>query len=432
MKHIVIAGGGFAGLATARELERRTSAGEVAVTLINQQNYMLFTPMLPEVLSGLLDTRDIAQPLRAGLRSCAFELGEVVGVDCAERTLSVRHPITRDCKTLHYDELVLALGATGSTMGVPGVEKFTLGLKSIADAIQIRNRVLGALEVAAKTSDVIERDRLLRFMIVGGGFTGVEAAGELRGLLGAVLGYYPEIERSAIDVVLVEGGRRLLAHLPGKFGKSAAESLSRRGVRINLGDSVAAADGHGLELQNGTRFESRTIVWSGGSQPAPLVKKLGIETSEHGAASVNGDFSVCGAQHLWAVGDCAAVPQPNGGIYAPLAQNATREGPLLARNILAVLSGKPTRNFRYTELGQMASLGDRRALAELPGGRLLSGMPAWLLWRTYYLGRLPGWNRKARVAMDWTLEMAFPHGAGRLPLVEENATSFEEMHALSR
>ncbi len=431
MQHIVVVGGGFAGVATAHELDRSSKRHGIRVTLINRQNYMLFTPMLPEVASGSLDMRDIAQPLRAGLHAGQFELGDAIGIDQTARTISLRHPLTHECKAVEYDELVLALGSTSSTLGIPGVEKFTLALDTIADAIQIRNRVLGALEVAAKTEDLIERDRLLRFVVVGGGFTGVEAAGELRGFLGSVLKYYSEIEPSAVELVLVESGHELLAHLPSKFGKSAAASLSRRGVRINLGDSVAAADGHGLELKNGTRFESRTIVWSAGVEPAPLVKNLGLETNEHGAVKVNGDFSVRGAQHLWAVGDCAAVPRPKGGTYAPLAQNATREGPLLARNILASLKGRATRNFRYKELGQMASLGDRQAVAELPGGRMLSGKPAWILWRAYYLSRLPGWNRKARVAMDWSLEMVFSRGVGRLPLIEESATSFEESHALS-
>lgn len=430
MKHIVISGGGFAGVSAAREFERSKSR-DVAVTLVNRENYMLFTPMLPEVAGGVLDARDVAQPLRAALHSCEFELGEVIGIDRLDRSVTLCHPLTHECKTLHYDELVLAFGATSSTMGVPGVEKFTLGLKSIADAVQIRNRVLAALEVAAKTGDLIERDRLLRFVIVGGGFTGVEAAGELQGFLGAISRYYPEIARSAIEVVLVEGGHRLLEHLPAKFGKRAAESLGHRGVRINLGDLVAAADGHGLELKNGMRFESRTIVWAGGVRPAPVVAALGIKTNKHGAACVNGDFSVRGEPHLWAIGDCAEIPQPKGGTYAPLAQNATREGPLLARNVLAKLNGKATRNFRYKELGQMASLGDRQALAELPGGRMLSGTPAWLLWRAYYLARFPGWGRKARVAMAWSLETVFPRGSGRLPLVEEGATSFEDMHALS-
>ncbi|MDQ2679956.1 MAG: NAD(P)/FAD-dependent oxidoreductase [Candidatus Eremiobacteraeota bacterium] len=431
VKEIVIIGGGFAGLAAAREFERRSDRRSIRLTLINRENYMLFTPMLPEVAGGALDARTIAQPLRAGLRACQFELADVIGVDHTGRTLSLRHPLTHQIKSLTYDELVLALGSTSSTMGVPGVEKFTLALKSIADAVQIRNRVLGALEVAARTSDLVERDRLLRFAIVGGGFTGVEAAGELRGFLHAILHYYPAIKFSEIEVVIIESGQRLLAHLPEKFGKSAAASLSDRGVRIKLGDDVAAVDGHGLELKSGANLPSRTIIWSTGIEPSPLVKSLGLPVSKHGAVKVNGDFSVEGVAHLWAIGDCAAVPKAGGGTYAPLAQNATREGPLVARNILASLKGRPTRNFRYKELGQMASLGDRQAVAELPGGGLVSGTAAWLLWRSYYLGRLPGWSRKARVAMDWTLEIAFPRGSGRLPLIAQSDTSFEEMHALN-
>jgi NADH dehydrogenase len=431
MHRIVIVGGGFAAVAAARELERRSNPRDVRLTVINRQNYMLFTPMLPEVASGSLDVRDVTQPLRALLHASEFELGEAIGADREARTVSVRHPLTHDCKTVAYDQLVLAVGSNSSTMGVPGVEKFALAFKTIADAVQVRNRVLGALEVAARTHDLVERDRLLRFVIVGGGFTGVEAAGELQGFLRSVLRYFPEIDRGRVEVVVVESGHGLLQHLPEKFGKNAARSLSRRGVRINLGDDVAAADGHGLELKDGRRFESRTIVWSAGVEPAPFVKTLGVETNEHGAVTVNGDFSVPGAQGIWALGDCAAVPRRHGGTYAPLAQNATREGPLLARNVLAALRGKTTRNFRYQELGQMACLGDRQALAELPGGKLLGGLPAWVLWRSYYLGRLPGWSRKARVAMDWSLQMAFPRGVNRLPLIEEDATSFEDSHALS-
>lgn len=429
---ILIVGGGFAGVSAARELERISRGHDVQLTLIDRQNYQLFTPMLPEVASGSLETRHITQALRAGLKSTQFELGEVIGIDTAARSLTLRHPLTHDSRTLDYDELVLALGSTNSTMGVPGVEKFTLALKTIADAVEIRNRVIGALEVAAKTLDLQERDRLLRFVVVGGGFTGVEAVGELQGFVHSILRYYPTIERSQIDVVLVESGARLLAHLPTKFGKSAAASLSERAVRIILGTRVSAADCRGLELEDKRRFESHTIVWATGLEPSPLVKKLGLETSEHGALKVNGDLSVRGQQHLWAFGDCAAVPKPGGGTYAPLAQNAIREGSLVAHNLLASLKGKPTRNFRYRELGQMASLGDRQAIAELPGGRMLTGISAWLLWRAYYLSRLPGWNRKARVALDWSLEMVFPRGVARLPMVERSETSFEGLHALSR
>jgi NADH dehydrogenase len=278
--------------------------------------------------------------------------------------------------------------------------------------------VIGAIEVAAKTPDVSERDRLLRFVIVGGGFTGVELAGELVAYIHGVLKYYPIPEKS-VDIVVIEAGGRLLPHLPERFGKYAARTLHDRGVRIVLGKDVESVDGAGVALKDGERFESRTVLWDAGVEPSPLVKHLGLKTNSHAAIEVERDFSISGHAHLWAIGDCAAVPKKGGGTYPPLAQNAVREGPLLARNVLARLSGRATKPFRYRELGQMASLGNRHALAQLPGGKMLTGIPAWLLWRSYYLSRLPSNGRKARVAMDWTLGLAFPPDLSRLPMVRK-------------
>ncbi|HEY8296495.1 MAG TPA: NAD(P)/FAD-dependent oxidoreductase [Candidatus Baltobacteraceae bacterium] len=430
---VVVVGGGFAGVSTARALERASRKGTIDLTLVNRQNFMLFTPMLPEVAAGSIETRHIVQPLRAALRgtrghegSSRFELGEAIGVDVERRTVTVQHPLTHESKLIEYDELVLALGATDSTMGIPGVEKFTIPLKTIADAEVVRNRVVGALEVAAKTDDLLERDRLLRFVVVGGNFTGVELAGELNAFLHSILRYYPSIERSAVELVVLESSDKLLGHLPAKFGKYAASSLRERGTRLLLGTAVDAVDGHGVQLKSGERIASATVLWAAGEAPSPLAKTLGLKTDKHGAIETGGDFAVTGTPHVWALGDCAAVPRPGGGTYAPLAQNAIREGKLLASNILARARGKATRNFRYKEMGQMASLGDRQALAEIPGGHMIVGMPAWLAWRTYYLGRLPGWNRKARVALDWTLGLAFPPETARLPMVEKGETSFSD------
>lgn len=429
---IVIVGGGFAGVSTAAALERAAKAEDLEITLVSRQNFMLFTPMLPEAAAGSIETRHVVQPLRAALASSIFELGDAIGIDLERRTVTVRHPLTRRSKQIAYDELVLALGATDSTMGVPGVEKFTLPLKTIDDAQLVRNRVLGALEVAAETHDLIERDRLLRFIVVGGNFTGVELAGELQAFLRSILQYYPRIDPASVELVLLETSEKLLGHLPEKFGKYAAATLRKQKTRLLLGRSVSAVDARGVELENGERIASATVMWAAGEEPSPLAKQLGVKTDEHGAIETGGDFAVNGAAHVWALGDCAAVPRPQGGTYAPLAQNAIREGRLLASNIRARLRGRPTRNFRYRELGQMASLGDRKAVARLPGGRMLTGMPAWLLWRSYYLGRLPGWNRKTRVALDWTLALAFPPQAARLPMVEKGETSFEDVHASSR
>lgn len=430
---VVVLGGGFAGVSFVRELERLDPNGDrVDVTLVNRENFMLFTPMLPEVASGNIETRSVARPLRAIFRRAKFELGEAVSIDIEAHTTTVRHPLTRECKALEFDELVVALGSATSDFGVRGVADHTLPLKTIEDASKLHSHVLGTLEVAAETRERVERDRLLRFVVVGGGFTGVEAMGELRGFLKSIARYYPTLDANGIECVLAEGGKSLLPHLPPKFGKHAAASLRRRGVRLHLDDDVDKVDADGITMKSGTRFDSRTVVWSAGTVPSPLGKQAGLRTNDRGAIEVGGDFSVKGTPHVWALGDCAAVPKAKGGEYAPLAQNAIREGPVLASNVLASLAGEPTKNFRYRERGQMASLGDRQGLALLPGGHMISGAPAWALWRAYYLGRLPGWSNKARVTMDWTLQMAFPPDIARLPAAGGGDTSFEESHAVSK
>lgn len=436
---VVIVGGGFAGVAVAHGLERIGKRDKLNISLINRQNFMLFTPMLPEAAAGSIEPRHIVQPLRAELdrdngplAASSFELGEAIGIDLERRAVSVRHPLTHDVRLIEYDELVLALGATDSTLGVPGVEKFTVPLKTIVDAELVRSRVVGALEVAAKTNDLLERDRLSRFVVVGGNFTGVELAGELQAFLRSILSYYPSIDPAGVEVVIVESSEKLLGHLPDKFGKYAASVLRKRGTHLILGRDVNAVDPRGVELKGGDRLASATVIWAAGVEPSPLAKQLGIKTNEHGAIETGGDFAVTGTPHVWALGDCAAVPRPGGGTYAPLAQNAIREGALLAANIRASLRGKPTTNFRYHERGQMASLGDRKAVVELPGGHMLTGALAWIAWRTYYLGRLPGWSRRTRVALDWTLALAFPPATARLPLVQKGESSFEDLHAARR
>jgi len=435
---VVIVGGGFAGVSTARALAKLGGGQRFEITLIARQNFTLFTPMLPEAATGSIETRHIVQPLRVALghdrgprHSSSFELGDAIGIDIEGRTVSVRHPLTHEVKSIPYDELVLALGATDSTMGVPGVEKYTVPLKTVADAEVLRDRVVGALEVAAKTSDLIERDRLLRFVVVGGNFTGVELAGELQAFLRSILHYYPGVDPSQVELVLLESSDHLLGHLPAKFGKYAASTLVKRGTRLLLSRSVSAVDPHGVELKDGERIASATVIWAAGEEPAPLAKHLGVKTNDHGAIETGGDFAVDGAAHVWALGDCAAVPRPGGGTYAPLAQNAIHEGALLASNIRARLRGKPTKTFRYRELGQMASLGDRHAVAQLPGGGMLTGTLAWMAWRTYYLGQLPGWSQKTRVALDWSLALAFPPEMARLPLLE-HGTSFDVRDAARR
>lgn len=433
MHRVVILGGGFAGLSAAREFERRRKkARDLEIVLVDRHNFMLFTPMLPEAASGSVEFAHITQPFRAELESVHLELGEILSVDEANRAVTLRHPLTHESKTIAYDELVFALGSTPSSMGIDGVERCTLPLRTITDAERLRNAVLGAIEIASQSDDIAERDRLLRIVIVGGGFTGVEAAGELTAFARSIVRYYPAIHENMLRIVLIQAEKRLLPHLPDRFGKQAARVLHDRGVEIRTGKEVDSVDPRGVTLKGGERYESRTIVWSAGNEPAPFVKRLGLPLSKHGAIETQRDFSIDGHPHLWAIGDCAAIPKKSGGTYEPLAQNATREGPLLARNVIARLRGKKTASFAYKKLGQMASLGGRHALADLPGGTMLTGFPAWVLWRTYYLGRLPGIGRKTHVALDWTLGLAFGPAMTRLPMVERGETPFEESHATSR
>ena len=420
MPRVVILGGGFAGLSAARELSRRRrSVRDLEIVLVDRHNFMLFTPMLPEAATGAVETRHIMQPFRAQLPHVRFELGEVLAVDEGARRVMLTHPLTNESTELAYDELILALGSTPSTLGIAGVDRCTLPLRTVDDALRLRNAVIGALEVAARSDDLVERDRLLHFIIVGGGFTGVEAAGELSAFIRSLLRFYPVLDASLLGITLIQSGKRLLPELPERFGRQAAHVLHGRGIDIQIGAEVEHVDPDGLTLKGGERHESRTIVWCAGSKPAPFVERLGLKLSEHEAIVTGRDCSVPDHPHLWAIGDCAAIPKRKGGTYAPLAQNATREGPLAARNVLARLRNKRTVPMRYERVGQMASLGDRHAIVALPGNRMLSGAAGWLVWRTYYLGRLRGAKSKTRVALDWALGLAFGPSLARLPLTEK-------------
>jgi NADH dehydrogenase len=422
---IVILGGGFAGATTARELERRAPAG-AEIVLVNRENFQLFTPMLPEVASGSLDMRAIVQPLRVSLARTRIVVGEATAVDVAARTVRVDLAVLEREQTLSYDHLIIALGSETSTHGIPGIREHAYPLKTLPDAARLRARIGSAFEAAAAETDRGERDGWLRFVIVGGGFTGVEAAGELAGFVRRMHRYYPALRDVAPEIVVIHGGSRLLEDLAPEFGNRAAASLAARGVRIELSADVASADSGGIRLASGKRIDARTIVWTAGERPAPLIAKTGLQTSDRGALVVGGDFAVPGVAGLWAVGDCAHIPKRGGGSVSPLAQNAVREGPLLARNIVAALAGKPTKPFRYRPLGMFASLGDRDAVAQVPGKRMISGLPAWVMWRAYYASRLPGFARKLRVAGAWTLDGIFAENVARLPWTSARLTDEED------
>jgi len=426
-QRIVILGGGFAGVAVGRRLERRLRPDEADVTIVSRENFTLFTPMLPEVSSGGIETRHVVTPVRAQLHRTRFVLGEIERIDLDAREIGARHPITGDVATLPYDRLVLALGSVTSTFGIPGVEEFTLPLKTIEDAETLRNRIIAALEQAVVTEAGPERDRLLTFAVVGGGYTGCEAAGELVDLFRSVVPFYRPLRLADVRMVLIEAGKALLADLPPQMGKYTTRNLARRKVELVIGDGVTRIDARGIALQSGAMIPCATIVWSAGVRPSPVLKDLpGLEHARNGGLVVHQDMSAVGRPEVWAIGDCAWIPaKPDAELsdrtawYPATAQHAIREGPSLADNLIASLRGQPTKPFRYRSLGTMASLGGRRGVAALPGGFVLSGFPAWILWRTYYLARLPGLDRRLRVTIDWTLGLIFPRDIAEMRLYTE-------------
>ncbi|HEY9084971.1 MAG TPA: NAD(P)/FAD-dependent oxidoreductase [Candidatus Tyrphobacter sp.] len=420
---IVILGGGFAGIAVASRLERRLRPGEAHLSLIGRENFSVFTPMLPEVCSGALDVRHVVTPIRSQLRRTSFVLADVDALDVTGRSVTYTHTLTGITETLAYDHVVLALGSATSTFDLPGVAERVFALKTLEDAAILRNRLVWLLELADSTHDPAVSRRLLTIVVVGGGFTGVEAAGEIVELFKNVLRFYPHVPRDGVRIVLLEAGGTLLPGLPPRMGAYAARTLAARGVEIMTADGVAGADDAGLTLQSGTRVETSTIVWSAGAKPSPIVATTPLPQTKRGAVIVGADLRVAEFPSVWAAGDCAAIPDGKGGTYPPTAQHAIREGPVLADNLVAALRGTPGKHFHFSALGMMASLGARKAVAQLPGNRVLTGFLAWFLWRTYYLLRLPGLDRRLRVAFDWTLEMLFPRDIAELRVYSRRAQS---------
>jgi len=426
---ILILGGGFAGITTAKRLERRLRPDEATVTLVSRENFSLFTPMLPEVGSGNLETRHVVTPVRAQLKRTTFVLGNVRSIDLAKKTVDVHHVLAPSTQVLEYDQLIFALGGVTSTFGLPGIAERSFPYKTLQDADRLRNHVIAMLELADVTKDPIERRRLLTFVFVGGGFTGVEAAGEMADFFRSITRFYPSIEADDIEIVLVEGGKKLLPDLQAGMGEYSAKALSHRGVRVLLETMVAGADQRRLLLKNGESIETRTIVWSAGVKPSPVVAMLPIGTGRGGSIATNPDMSVPGYPGVWAIGDCAAIPDPRGGTFPPTAQHAIREGPVLAANVLATLRGEPTKPFDHRSVGMMASLGARRGVAGLFGKYLITGFPAWFIWRTYYLARLPGLDRQLRVAFDWALGLLFPRDIAELRVYAGSETERARIEA---
>ena len=414
-KRIVILGGGFAGMKTAECLEQELHTNSSAmITLISETNALLFTPMLAEVAGSTLEPSHISTPLRSSLHRTEFIRGRVNEIDLENRKVVLASDSPTGQLVVPYDHLVLALGSVSNYLGMANVEKLAFNFKSLLDAIRIRNHMIEMFERADREPDASRRTPLLSFVIVGGGFAGVELAGALNDFARGILADYPNLNPNELNIVLVHSRDRILPELSESLARYAQKKMEARGVKFRLNARLSDAQ-PGVVVVSDGEIRAQTLVWTAGTAPNPLLKSQPFECDKRGAVKV--DFTLAAAGHagVWALGDCAAVNDAKTGKPCPpTAQFAIREAATVARNIAAELGGRPLKNFHFDSLGALCVVGHQTACAELrvPFTRSksvrFSGLLAWLMWRGIYLSKLPGMERKIRVLMDWTIELFFP------------------------
>ena len=409
---ILVLGGGFAGVETARHLEKMTRRrDDVEIWLVSRENFTLFTPLLPEVCSGNLEARHCVTALRSQLRrpSSWAVTAEVEQIDLDAKQVVVMGG-DRDLHRLNYDTLVIALGGETATFGIKGINECAVGMKTLADAFALRNRIIEMLERADLETDADERRAQLTFVVGGAGFSGVETAGEIEDFIRRVRRrYYPKIAEGEAQGHIVELKDRVLPEMPEDMGAYAAKKLRQRGYEIHLGSPMKEVRQDGVLVGDGTFIPARTVIWTGGVQPAPVVRDSGIEVDKAGRALVQPTMQTS-REGVWAIGDCAMIPKAEepGAFHAPTAQNAVREAKRLARNIIASIDGRAAdvQPFRYKVIGTLASIGHHTGVGVVFGIKI-RGWIAWFMWRGYYWSRVPGIGGKARVALDWFLNALF-------------------------
>jgi NADH dehydrogenase len=401
---VLILGGGFGGLYAALEFEKHRDP-DFEVTLISQDNFFLFTPMLHEVAASDLDLTHIVNPIRKMLRHVHFFEGEILSIDVAQRQVLVSHGFDQHTHTLECDHIIFALGCVTNFYNIPNLMETAVTMKSLGDAIGLRNRLIEHLEEADTECAANDREPLLTFVVAGGGFAGVETIGSINDFLKGALPYYSNLRPEMVRVVLVHPGDFVLPELGEQLGGYASRKLAERGVEIRSNTKIKAVTSTEVELTDGTRIKSFTLVWTAGAAPHPLLEKLPLP-KERQRLKVNTAMGVEGYPGIWALGDCAMIPDEHGGYQPPTAQHASREGKVLAHNIIANTRGKVLIPFRFNTLGLLASIGRRTGVARILGINF-SGFVAWWLWRTIYLLKLPRTEKKLRVALDWTLDVFF-------------------------
>ncbi|WP_344821752.1 NAD(P)/FAD-dependent oxidoreductase [Actinocorallia longicatena] len=427
-KRILIVGGGYVGLYTALKLQRKLRGplkrGEYKITVVEPESYMTYQPFLPEAAAGNLEPRHVVVPLRKVLKRCEVITGRVTGIEQAAKTATVQVTAT-EFREISYEVLVVAVGSISRTLPIPGLAEHGVGFKTVEEAILLRNQVLGHLDRAAATLDPEERRRSLTFVVVGGGFAGVEALAEMEDMTKDALKLYPELTDKP-RWVMVEATEKILPEVGPELGVYTVERLRERGIEVYLNTRLESAEKCHIVLSNGESFDAATLVWTAGVKPHPLLQKTDLPLDDKGRLKATAELTVEGHPLVFAAGDNAAVPDLTkpGEFTAPNAQHAVRQASTLAGNVHAALHGKGLKPYKHAYAGSVASLGLHKGVAQIYGVKL-RGLPAWLMHRTYHLSRVPTFNRKVRVALDWTLALFFRRDLVALGALQHPYEEFE-------
>lgn len=422
---VAILGGGYVGLYTAIQLERRLSAGQAELVLVSPHSYMTYQPFLPEAAAGNIEPRHTVVPLRSALERTRLISAHVQGLDHADRRVTIK-PVEGEAYDLPYDIVVWGLGSVSRVLPVPGLADAAVGFHTVGEAIYLRNQVLERLDAAESTEDPELRRRALTFVFVGGGYAGVEALAELEELAAYACRSYKTLRRSDMRWVLVEAAGGILPEVGGGLGGYAIEVLRGRGIEVHLNTRLETAEHGLLRLSNGQELPADTLVWTTGVKAHPAASGCGLQTDDKGRLVTDEYMRVLGTGDAWAAGDCAAVPDlVAGGVCPPTAQFALRQARTLGRNIAAQLKGEELTPFRYRNLGLLVSLGRYQGVARVLGVRM-KGVPAWVLHRAYHLLMIPTLGRKSRVALDWTVALLFKRDVVQLGELTEPRGAFRE------
>jgi NADH dehydrogenase len=413
--NVVIAGGGFGGLYAARRLERRLPRHSARITLVTDQNFLLYTPLLPGAASGSLEPRHVVVPLREELDWTDIRIARVSGVDPAAKT--VRMSLLDGSESeLRFDQLIVSLGSVSRVLPIPGLAEHGVGFKTLPDAVGLRNRAVLQLETAEEIDDPARRREHLTFVYVGAGYAGLEGIAELQDYVSDVIDRYPRCRLDGARWLLVEAADRVMPEIPASLADFATRELRGRGIEIHTGTLLEEVGDGWARLSTGETVPTRTVCWTAGVKPPAVVRELGLPLTDQGRIETDATLRVAGQECVWAIGDSAAVPDPaqkGRQPSPPTAQHAIRQGKVVADNVAATLAGRPLRRFRYRTLGVFVDMGQHKAVATMLGVRL-RGFPAWFAARTYHLAMMPGTARRLRLMVDWTVGLMFGRASAEL------------------